>query len=449
MKKVITYGTYDLLHQGHINLLRRAKELGDYLIVGVTADGFDQNRGKINIQQSLVERIEAVKATGFADQIIVEEYEGQKIDDVRRYDVDIFTVGSDWIGKFDYLNELCEVVYLERTPGISSTELRTQERKLTMGIIGGTNFLEKFIRESRYVNGLEVTSFCSEDNGIVNMDNIIENKHIKVYENYDDMLENVDSVYIISHPKLHYDRVKNALLMKKHVLCESPIVLESKQLIELNEFANENDCIIMDAIRTAYSTAYNRLLVLAKSGIIGKIYSVDCSCTQLRNNNANIKDLQNIWNSICTWGPNALLPVFQILGTDYMKKNITSHIIDDESMYDVFTKIAFVYPEAVASIKVGKGVKTEGELIISGTDGYIYVPAPWWKTDYFEVRREDSTQNKRYFYQLDGEGIRYELFSFLRTIQTGKQYGYIKYEESFAMVKIIEDFYNKVDYTNI
>ena len=103
MVKVITYGTYDLLHYGHIRLLERAKKLGDYLIVGVTADDFDKTRGKINVQQSLMERIEAVRATGLADEIIVEEYEGQKIDDIRRYDIDIFTVGSDWKGKFDYL----------------------------------------------------------------------------------------------------------------------------------------------------------------------------------------------------------------------------------------------------------------------------------------------------------------------------------------------------------
>ena len=103
MIKVITYGTYDLLHHGHIRLLQRAKALGDYLIVGVTSDTFDRERGKINAQQSLMERVEAVKATGIADEIIIEEYEGQKIDDIKRLNVDIFTVGSDWRGKFDYL----------------------------------------------------------------------------------------------------------------------------------------------------------------------------------------------------------------------------------------------------------------------------------------------------------------------------------------------------------
>ena len=105
MKKVITYGTYDLFHQGHYNLLKRAKELGDYLIVGVTSDYFDKSRGKFNVCDSLMKRIENVKSTGFADEIIVEEYFGQKIDDIKKYGVDIFTVGSDWKGYFDYLNE--------------------------------------------------------------------------------------------------------------------------------------------------------------------------------------------------------------------------------------------------------------------------------------------------------------------------------------------------------
>ena len=105
MKKVITYGTYDLLHFGHIRLLERAKSLGDYLIVGITADDYDKARGKINVEQSLIERMEAIKATGIADEVIVEEYEGQKIDDIIRYDVDVFAIGSDWEGTFDYLNE--------------------------------------------------------------------------------------------------------------------------------------------------------------------------------------------------------------------------------------------------------------------------------------------------------------------------------------------------------
>ena len=115
MKKVITYGTFDLLHHGHINLLRRAKALGDYLIVGVTTEEFDLARGKTNIHDSIETRIEAVRATGYADEIIVEDYVGQKIDDIVHLGVDIFAIGSDWKGKFDYLKKYCTVVYLPRT----------------------------------------------------------------------------------------------------------------------------------------------------------------------------------------------------------------------------------------------------------------------------------------------------------------------------------------------
>lgn len=124
MKKVITYGTFDLLHEGHLNILRRAKALGDYLIVGVTTPEWDLERGKTNVHDTLEQRIAAVQATGYADLIITESHAGQKIEDVQKYAVDTFVLGSDWTGKCDYLREYCEVVYLPRTEGISSTMLR-------------------------------------------------------------------------------------------------------------------------------------------------------------------------------------------------------------------------------------------------------------------------------------------------------------------------------------
>jgi len=442
MVKVITYGTYDLFHYGHKRLLERAKALGDYLIVGVTADGFDRTRGKINVQQSLIERIENVRATGIADEIIVEEYEGQKIDDIKRYNVDIFTVGSDWEGKFDYLNEFCKVVYLDRTEGISSSEIRSEKRELKLGLIGEVTFLNKLENESRYVNGLKIIGICTPTKATLS-DRIL-NLPV-VTNNLDELLEKSDAVYIISSPVFHYEHIKKSLKKGRHVLCESPICLTKEQWDELKGLANENNCILMDAIRTAYSLAFSRLILLIKSGRIGDVVSVDATCTSIRNiEETNIKDLSNSWNSICTWGPAALLPIFNLLGTKYVQKTITSHIIANQ--YDTFTKIAFTYPHAVASIKVGQGVKSEGELIISGTKGYVYVPAPWWKTDYFELRFENPADNKRYFYQLDGEGIRFELVSFLRAITTGKDFNNIDDDISLGIVKIIEDFYHKNDF---
>ena len=168
MKKVITYGTYDLLHQGHINLLQRAKALGDYLIVGVTNDNFDRERGKLNVVKNVLERVEAVKATGLADKIIIEDYFGQKIDDIQKYDVDVFAIGSDWEGEFDYLNEYCEVVYLPRTEGISSTMLRGEKQKTTrVGIVGCGLIAKRFVPEATFVSGVEIAGVYEDRKSVV------------------------------------------------------------------------------------------------------------------------------------------------------------------------------------------------------------------------------------------------------------------------------------------
>ena len=433
MIKVITYGTYDLFHYGHQRLLERAKELGDYLIVGVTADDFDKQRRKINVKQSLMERIESVRATGLADEIIIEEYEGQKIDDIKRMDVDIFTVGSDWVGHFDYLNEYCDVVYLERTEGVSSSELRSEKRSTNLGLIGNGNILKKFYDESQYVNGITVNAICIEN---PDEEKCYKNESVDIVYDYGELLNKVDAVFIVSHPSKHYVQVKKALLQNKHVLCESPLALKVEDYIELTELANKNDLILMDSIKTAYSTAFNRLLLLIKGGNIGDVYSVDATCTSIREYD------DHLWNSITAWAPTALLPIFKILGTDYENKNIHSLILEGTSNFDLFTKIDFQYEHAVASIKVANSVKSEGELVISGSEGYAYVPAPWWKTDYFELRYENQEDNKKYFYQLDGEGIRYELVAFAKSIELSKNNAYVDFEVSKAICKVMEDFEN-------
>jgi len=154
---VITYGTFDLFHRGHKKILERAKQMGDYLIVGVTGEHYDRERGKLNVEQSLEERNENVRKSRLVDRIIVENYEGQKISDIQKYEVDIFAIGSDWKGKFDYLNEFCKVKYLERTKGVSSTELRLIKNKVVrLGIVGVGRIANIFIPESKYVSGVEV-----------------------------------------------------------------------------------------------------------------------------------------------------------------------------------------------------------------------------------------------------------------------------------------------------
>lgn len=445
---VITYGTYDLLHYGHIRLLKRAKALGDYLIVGVTSDTFDRERGKINVQQTLMERVEAVQATGLADEIIVEEYEGQKIDDIKRLGVDIFTVGSDWKGKFDYLNDYCRVVYLERTDGVSSSEIRSEQQPVTLGFVGESPIINKIERESKYVNGLVAGKVFTLNDRFLS-DSLKD--QARQTSSFDELLDASDALYIISAPELHYSQIKQALERGKHVLCESPVTLRPEEWRELKALAAEKKVVLLDAIKTAYSMAYNRLLLLAKSGIIGDIVSVDTSCTSLLefDPTQDINQEQLEWNSVCAWGPTAMLPIFQLLGTDYVSKRIVTRFVDEERSYDAFTSIMFIYPHAVASLKVGQGVKSEGEMVVSGTKGYIYVPAPWWKTDYFEVRYEDPHNNKRYFYQLDGEGLRYELLSFLKTIRLERDFNYVADTTSEEIVKVLADFYARHEMTVI
>ena len=434
MKKVITYGTYDLLHYGHIRLLERAKALGDYLIVGVTADDFDKNRGKINVQQSLMERVEAVRNTGLADEIIIEEYEGQKIDDIRKYNIDIFTVGDDWVGKFDYLKEYCQVIYLKRTKGVSSSELRQEKRNLRLGLVGESTILKKIIKESAFVNGLTISGAFSEKQEVLK--DFFED--IPVYDKYEELLQKSDAIYLITSPIHHYEDIKTALEMKKHVLCESPIALSEKQCQKLFELARKNTFILIDAIKTAYSTAYHRMLLLVKTGVIGEPKCIDATCTSIKKFDET--EAKYAWNSISAWGPTALLPVFQIFGIEYKKKNILTCIESQKYHYDSFTKIDFYYSNSAATIKVGQGVKSEGELVISGTKGYIYVPAPWWKTEYFEVRYERPENNRRYYFQLDGEGIRYELVAFVRAIELGTSLANVDENVSCAIADIMDKF---------
>ena len=130
MKKVITYGTYDLLHVGHINLLRRAKALGDYLIVVVSSDEFSAIKGK-KAYYSFEDRKKILEAVRYVDEVLPEYTWEQKIDDVVNNNVDVFVMGDDWTGKFDFLKDYCEVVYLPRTEGISTTKIKED-----LGIVG-------------------------------------------------------------------------------------------------------------------------------------------------------------------------------------------------------------------------------------------------------------------------------------------------------------------------
>lgn len=437
MKKVITYGTYDLLHQGHINLLRRAKELGDYLIVGVTSDSFDQERGKLNVRNNVLERIDAVKATGLADAVIIEDYVGQKIDDIQRYDIDIFAIGSDWEGKFDYLNEFCSVVYLPRTAGISSTMLREKSQSVVrIGIVGAGRIARRFVPESKSVSAAEVVAVY--DINQTQLQKFSNEFQLFECESFEDLLNISDAIYIASPHASHYEYARKALHANKHVLCEIPFMLSEQEAIELYNYADRHDLIILEANKTAYCPAFNHIITMVKSGVIGQVVDVKASLSKIITSGHRELDKAQSGGAFNEYSPINLMAIIRLLGRDYNKVEFYSKI---EHGVDIYTKVNIIYPYATSSITVGAGVKTEGNLVISGTKGYIYVPAPWWLTDYFEIRYENQTENKKFFYNFDGEGLRYEIQEFISMIKAGRKSCYkLRRRDSISISKIIEAF---------
>lgn len=441
--KVITYGTFDLFHEGHYNILKRARQLGDYLIVGVTSEHYDKSRGKLNVTQSLVERIENVKNSGLADEIIVEEYDGQKIEDIQKYGVDKFVIGSDWTGKFDYLKEYCEVVYLERTKGVSSTQLRNREYGiLNIGCVGSGRIAVRMIRESKYVSGVNFDAVFGRNEEHIR--EFADENDMEYYTtDYDDFLDKVDAVYIATPHSTHYEFAKKAIMAKKHVLCEKPITLTENQTRELFDLARENDVVIYEAIKTAFAHAFKRLISYAKSGVIGNIRDVDATFTKMvTDKSLREYDLSVGGGSVNELITYPLIAIFKLLGIDYNSIDFYPYF-DQETGVDVYTKAFIHYDDAIACANVGIGVKKEGELVIAGTKGYIYVPSPWWKTTYFEIRFENTNKNEKYFFRFDEDGLRYELVDFYLSIINGTQNTNVKDCESIAISRVIEDFSNR------
>lgn len=439
MKKVITYGTFDLFHQGHYNLLKRAKELGDYLIVGVTTEHFDEARGKVNVIDSIMDRIENVKKTGFADMIIVEDHEGQKIEDIQKYGVDIFTLGSDWVGTYDYLKSFCQVVYLDRTPSISSTVLRKDRFKIVRtGIVGTGRIVPRFMSETKFVSGISVE--CAYNPVGNNVEAFAKKHDIKVFTNsYEEFLSNVDAVYIASPNETHYEYAKKALEAGKHVLSEKPLAFTKAESQELYGIAQKNNVVLMEAIKAAYCPGFQQLINAAKSGKIGDIIDVEANFTRLASLGSRERTDATYGGAFLEFGPSTLLPVIKLMGGDYKELHIDT--LTDDNGVDIYTKVNIKYDKGFATMRTGVGVKTEGQLVVSGTKGYIIAPSPWWLMKQFDIRYEDSSKVEHYEPTFQGDGLRYEIGEFVSKINgIGANDYKLTAQESIAMAGIVEKF---------
>ena len=438
MVKVITYGTFDLFHEGHYRLLKRAKALGDYLIVGVTTESFDKNRGKLGVVDSLVKRIENIKNTGFVDEIIVEEYVGQKFSDVQRYNIDIFAIGSDWLGKFDYLKDYCQVIYLERTKNISSTSLRQSRFKVKrIGVIGNGRIAERFMSESKLVSGLNVQNVYNPR--LESARRFAEKWDINPYDDLEKFFESIDLVYIASPHETHYDYIKASLEHGKHVLCEKPMVLNRSQAEKLFGYARENKLALFEGIKTAYCPGFRKLLGIAQSGKIGNVRNVEACFTKLENPDSRELTDTKFGGSFTELGSYVIFPILKLFGTDF--ETLTFDSIKAENGLDLFTKVSMRYPKGIATATCGLGVKSDGRLLISGTKGYIIVNAPWWKTTSFEVHYEDPNVVEKYNEQFLGDGLRYEISDLSAYINGTESTDFkLTQKESVTIAEIMEKF---------
>lgn len=442
MVKVITYGTFDLFHEGHYRLLERAKALGDYLVVGVTTEHFDLARGKVNVVDPVLERVENVRKSGFADEIIIEDHEGQKIEDIQKYDIDIFVLGSDWVGYYDYLKAFCQVVYLERTANVSSTMIRRSKFPIVrLGIVGTGRIAPRFFSEAKFVSGIEVE--CAYNPEKSSGERFRQREKIPVYHgDFKDFLEQVDAVYVASPNETHYDYAKRAIEAGKHVLSEKPLAFTYRQTVELYELAKKNQLVLMEGIRTAYAPGFQQLLNIAKGGKIGEIRDVEACFTRLADPESRERKDARFGGAFLEFAGYTLLPIFKLLGSEYTDIQIDSLL--GEGGIDLYTKIQLRYPNAMATAKMGVGVKSEGDLVISGTAGYVYAPSPWWLTRRFEVRREDPNQIEHFEPSFQGDGFRYEINEFVSKINgTGRKDYKLTAEESIAMSRVVEQFMEK------
>ncbi len=408
-----------MLHKGHMRLLERAKALGDYLIVGVTDENYDRSRGKLNVVESTNKRMKAIEALDFVDKVIVETHKNQKAEDMVKYDVDIFAIGDDWVGFFDYLNAYTHVEYLARTEGISSTKLRKENfNNIKLGIVGLGRDTKAFIDEAAFVSKLKINRIYSPDLKAVKKFTK-KSETIKYgHDNYNEFLDtSIVAVYIDTALEEHYKLIKKALHAGKHVLCENPLALHKNELKELLSLARKEKVLLLSALKTAFLPAFNQLLSELNNGIVGEIKEVRGTRTSLfrEKNYPDTFMAQGATNILSSY-PSLL--VNKILGKS---KKITFFDQGSDG-YDLSNLIVSQHKGgAIGVSRVATGIKSEGDAVISGTKGYVYIPAPWWLTKKFYVRFEDEHKSQTFNYEFDGCGLRYMIAEFVSLIQRGKQ----------------------------
>lgn len=314
------------------------------------------------------------------------------------------------------------------------------EKKVELGIVGTGRIANRFVPEAHIIGKVQIAAVYNPH--LESAEKFAISHKIPFYtDDYKEFLNTVHAVYIASPHETHFEYAKQALEKNKHVLCEKPMTLETGQASYLYRLAEKNGCVLLEGIKTLYSPGFRKLLELINSGTIGEIRDVEACFTKLVPSDGREMRPGKGGGSFAELGSYALCAIFSCLGEAYEEVNFES--IRDENGVDSYTKAYFRYREAFATAKTGLGVKSEGELIISGTKGYILVKAPWWKTSEIEIRRENPKENEVFRIPFEGDGLRYELSEFVCQIEDGSAEKE-KYEKmSVAIACCIEKFLNR------
>ena len=322
---------------------------------------------------------------------------------------------------------------------------------IRFGMIGTGRIARRFLKEIEHVDGAKVTvvfnphgssakEFVSriQDDIVTLMPSAVSGltrfSLPEAVDNIDEMWDKVDAVYIASPHSTHVDYIKQALEHGKHVLCEKPMALKEADAKKVFELAAKKGLVLMEGMKTAYMPGFSHLCDAAKSGVIGDIVHVRAAFTKLvpEQSREYTDDAAGSFKELGSYG---MLAMFSILGLDY--KDVRFETMRNKDGVDIFTVADFKYDKAYGSVTTGIGVKSEGSLVVSGTKGYIVVPAPWWYIKHYEVHFEDPNRIISYDEELEGDGLRYEIREFVARA-AGREASADYEAISIAMAKVME-----------
>lgn len=318
---------------------------------------------------------------------------------------------------------------------------RESHSKILLGIIGTGRIARRFVATVQNFEKIRVV--CVYNPNRKSAELFAEEHNItNATDCWEEFLKQIEVAYIASPHETHTSYAQMLLEMERHVLCEKPMSLHREAAVKLYRLAKQKGCILKEAVKTAYCPGFMAMMDIAKSGKIGRIQDVEACFTKLTP--TNLREMTDVkyGGSVTELASYVLLPIWKLYGINY--EDLTYQSVYAENGVDIYTKLIFTFEEGLAEAKIGLGVKSEGQLVISGTKGYILCESPWWLTKKFEVRYENPNKRENYEYPYDGSGLQYELEAFLREIcgeKTDFHIG-ITSEESIANAGVIE-FYLK------